>query len=260
MNSADFHIHSTFSDGTETIQKIVKKAIEKNIKNIAITDHDTFEHVDYIKNNTFDGINVYAGIEVSCFDYDVNKKIHIILYNVRKEMELVNVFNQINESRKNINNKVLKLLKTDYNVNLDYLKNRKPLFKQHIIDELIKLGYTDSIYGKLYKKLYYDSKVGSVSYASVYDLLNISKKYGFIAIIAHPELYDNLPEIERYIKCGLNGIEIICSSCSDKSEFIANKYNLIKFGGSDFHGTYGNVDIGDFMFDYDEDILYKGEI
>lgn len=38
---ADFHMHSCFSDGSETIMQIFSLAKEQGLKAAAITDHDT---------------------------------------------------------------------------------------------------------------------------------------------------------------------------------------------------------------------------
>ena len=37
----DLHVHSVFSDGTDTPKEIVKKAKKLNIKAVALTDHNT---------------------------------------------------------------------------------------------------------------------------------------------------------------------------------------------------------------------------
>ncbi|KKM66551.1 hypothetical protein LCGC14_1480060 [marine sediment metagenome] len=37
----DLHLHSTGSDGTETPSQIIDKALELNLKAIALTYHDT---------------------------------------------------------------------------------------------------------------------------------------------------------------------------------------------------------------------------
>ena len=39
----DLHIHTLFSDGQYTPAEFIKKAADKNIEVIAITDHDTVD-------------------------------------------------------------------------------------------------------------------------------------------------------------------------------------------------------------------------
>ena len=66
-----------------------------------------------------------------------------------------------------------------------------------------------------------------------------------IPVLAHPKTLELSKEevielIEQMVKCGLKGIEIYHSSHT-KEEMqmyleIANKFNLLVSGGSDFHG------------------------
>ena len=37
----DLHMHTTYSDGTESCETVLKKCQEKNLNYISITDHNT---------------------------------------------------------------------------------------------------------------------------------------------------------------------------------------------------------------------------
>ena len=39
----DLHVHSTYSDGTFTVEELVDYAINKGLSAIALTDHDTID-------------------------------------------------------------------------------------------------------------------------------------------------------------------------------------------------------------------------
>ena len=41
--SADLHLHTCFSDGTFTPEEVTRLAVEKGLKAVALTDHDTVE-------------------------------------------------------------------------------------------------------------------------------------------------------------------------------------------------------------------------
>lgn len=43
MGKADLHIHTTFSDGSSSVQEVIKKAISLKLDTIAITDHNEIE-------------------------------------------------------------------------------------------------------------------------------------------------------------------------------------------------------------------------
>jgi len=41
VKKLDLHIHSYYSDGTNTPEEIINKAIENNVGVISLTDHNT---------------------------------------------------------------------------------------------------------------------------------------------------------------------------------------------------------------------------
>ena len=79
MIYADLHVHTNHSDGICEIAQVIAMAKEKGIQALAITDHDTVDQFDEIKKcgNRLN-IDVIKGVEMSCYDYEVLKKVHII--------------------------------------------------------------------------------------------------------------------------------------------------------------------------------------
>ena len=62
----DLHVHTTASDGQYKPSEIIQKAAEKNIKVIAITDHDTTAGLEEAKEAGKKlGITVVPGIEIN---------------------------------------------------------------------------------------------------------------------------------------------------------------------------------------------------
>ena len=62
----DLHVHTTASDGQYKPAEIIQKAAEKNIKVIAITDHDTTAGLEEAKEAGKNlGITVVPGIEIN---------------------------------------------------------------------------------------------------------------------------------------------------------------------------------------------------
>ena len=45
----DLHMHSLYSDGTSTTNELVKMAMEKNMKLISLTGHDTIDGLSEMK-------------------------------------------------------------------------------------------------------------------------------------------------------------------------------------------------------------------
>ena len=72
-NSINFHMHSTYSDGSLTAIEIYKQAIELNIDHYAITDHhsvDAFIELSQYKDSIFNEESnipkLWTGIEITC--------------------------------------------------------------------------------------------------------------------------------------------------------------------------------------------------
>ena len=79
MKYADLHIHTKFSDGTFTPERVVHQAREKGLSCIAITDHDEVKGCAPAKKEAekFD-IEVIPGVELSA---EIgNYEIHILGY------------------------------------------------------------------------------------------------------------------------------------------------------------------------------------
>lgn len=95
----DLHIHSDASDGKMTCQSIIDKAIERNIKVVALTDHHTVKNIDLIKAYAKDkDIDVISGIEFRT-EYG-DKSVHILAL-------FPDYFNGIELNSKNLEDLVL---------------------------------------------------------------------------------------------------------------------------------------------------------
>ena len=65
----DLHMHSTNSDGTDSVIDLLKKAEEKNLDYISITDHDNcngYEELEKIDVKEYYHGKIIPGIEIKC--------------------------------------------------------------------------------------------------------------------------------------------------------------------------------------------------
>ncbi|MBN2222893.1 MAG: PHP domain-containing protein, partial [Vallitaleaceae bacterium] len=88
---ADLHLHTHYSDGSDTPREIFRLARKNEVRLISITDHDTLEGRDEFRklSNEFH-VDYIPGVEVSAYDYERNRPCHIIGLNVQsgcKEFE-----------------------------------------------------------------------------------------------------------------------------------------------------------------------------
>ena len=79
--AADLHCHTKLSDGLVGIEDLIVIAKKSGIDTIAITDHDCLAGT--VRGQVIGkryGVNVIPGVEISAFDFEAGKKVHILSY------------------------------------------------------------------------------------------------------------------------------------------------------------------------------------
>ncbi|MDD2907917.1 MAG: PHP domain-containing protein [Candidatus Gracilibacteria bacterium] len=76
----DLHFHSNISDGKNSIDEILKKASEQDLKFIALTDHDMISGGEFAINAKTFGINTCQSTEISTRDLKNKKSLHLTCY------------------------------------------------------------------------------------------------------------------------------------------------------------------------------------
>ena len=255
----DLHIHTTYSDGTYSVEEILKKAKFLGLKGIAITDHDTMEGIDEGKeiSKRLD-IDFIPGIEFSCV-YE-GYEIHILGYFLdNKSEKLAKKLQELRVARELRNEKMIKKLNDrGLKITLDEVKEEATgtiVSRAHICNVMLNKGYVYSK-GEAFKQYLGRKGVAYVEKESSdpIEIIKLIKECKGVSALAHPSLICNSREkVEKIIdilkQAGLDGLEARYSSYTIKEEIyykkLATDKNLIKVGGSDFHG--GNrlgVDIG----------------
>lgn len=82
----DLHIHTKNSDGTDSVEEILKKAEKLKLNYISISDHDTCKGYDELKNIDVESIysgKIIPGIELKC-SYK-GRTIEVLGYNINVE-------------------------------------------------------------------------------------------------------------------------------------------------------------------------------
>jgi len=69
QGDADLHLHTTASDGTQTIAELVDRAASIGLSTIAITDHDTISRELVGRSRDIGGVDVVTGVEIKV-DFD----------------------------------------------------------------------------------------------------------------------------------------------------------------------------------------------
>jgi predicted metal-dependent phosphoesterase TrpH len=247
----DLHCHTTASDGIKTPSELIDFAIEKNVGILAVTDHDTVsgleEAVNYAAGKEF---VLIPGIEFS-IDYQ-GGSFHLVgLYIDHRYQPLIEKTLHLQDVRdKRIYRIIDDLEKHNIEIPVeDVLKESAggAIGRPHVARVLVKHGYANSI-NEIFKKYLVKGKPGYVKKERIKldEAVSLIKGAGGISIIAHPVSlnYRSISEFEEILKgfidAGVEGIEAYSSmhKNSEINDFIelAEKYNLIISGGSDYHG------------------------
>lgn len=256
MKYVDLHVHSVFSDGTFTPSELVDLATENDLVAFALTDHDTVDGIDEAMNAAKDStIDVIPGVELSC-EYTISKErkkeIHILGYQLDwKQKELCDTLTMVAEERDNRNKKMCKNL-SDAGFPIDYESlisrfGNTILTRAHFARFLLEKGAIPSIDAAFKRILAQDGPYFVMrEYLTPQKGIELIKKAGGIPVLAHPLLYKlSVSEIRALIvelkDYGLQGIEAMYSRNHGTDEAfirkLADEYDLIITGGSDFHGT-----------------------
>lgn len=266
----DLHIHSNFSDGTDSIKEIIDKVIDKGIHTFAITDHDTIEGVQSLLNDKSqleildkNNIRFIRGIEFSSIiDSD---KIHILGYNCDlNNLDFLNVIEMGWQKRRDKYRLRLKTLKEqlgiEYSSNsLSEMNNLKFIGKPIMANYLVK----DGLFNDRQSAMRELSKLKFATLETKIEaniVIPVISSAGGFAVWAHPlgGLQENRIDmakveeiIQKLIPLGIKGMECYYNLYTEKEcqelEAIAKKYNLFVSAGSDYHGKNKDCDIGEVM-------------
>ncbi|MDD6826866.1 MAG: PHP domain-containing protein [Oscillospiraceae bacterium] len=247
----DLHCHTTLSDGSLGIEEIIAQAKRTGIDVLSITDHDTLASFSRaaILGERY-GVKIIQGVEMSAWDKERNQKVHILCYAPKKPDRLEGLCLKCCEIRKSCSKEMIEKVRQIYPITeesvLKHATGSKSIFKQHILRALIDYGYALEFYGDLNDELF-NLKNGTClverEYPDVKFVLELIKAARGVSVMAHPSQYDNIELLEELASAGkIDGVEIDHYTADDNAKArmreIAEKYNLIVTGGSDFHGLY----------------------
>ena len=262
----DLHTHTNYSDGELSPYELIRLAIDKRIGTLAITDHDTIEGIKKLNredNLIVDtGIKIINGIELTA---KVSKgRMHILGYGIDLTNEELN--KKMTELKTNSMNSVLSVMeqiRRDYGISFSYSDIKDLINANHNLGRpdlaklCIKYGYATSVKDAFNKYLItaYDKTREYRKGITYQEIISLITNSGGIPVLAHPkslELSEKelLILLKDMINCGLKGIEVYHSSHTKEEiayyKQLAQSYNLLISGGSDFHGksVKPNVELG----------------
>lgn len=227
---------------------------------MALTDHDTVGGIAEARAEAVRvGMDFLAGIEISA-EFPHPGTLHILGYGVDPQSPVLGeMMRALLEGRDNRNPKIVeKLRELGVAITMTEVEREaragaeelahKPIGRPHIAAILLRKGYVSSIKQAFDKYLapggpaYFDKERLTPRQA-----IERIGQAGGVAVLAHPVQLRmwNDAQLDRIVRdlvdLGLAGIEVIHSdhdeAMVEKYSRLAERYNLVGTGGSDFHGA-----------------------
>lgn len=251
MSKVDLHLHSNASDGLLSPSEVIYKAIEKKLKIVSLTDHDTIEGTaEAIKAaKDYPQLVFIPGVEMST---DIsNNEIHMLGYFIDyTNRSLLTTLEQMRNDRQIRAQRMTDKL-NQLGINIDWQRIQEmaangSVGRPHIAQAMLEKGYINTFKEAFIK---YIGREGPAyverTKISPPDAINIILEADGLPVLAHP-LYIRDPEtvIRQLKSVGLVGLEVYYNGYTGEQVEIlaslANKYHLFPTGGSDYHGLDSN--------------------
>ena len=256
MNRVDLHVHTTASDGSLSPTEAVRRAAEKGLRAIAVTDHDTTAGVaEALEAGERYGVEVVPGVELSV-EYQ-GEGIHILGYFIDPAHPvLLELLDWVVAERNARNETIAAAMRADgIPVTVEALRAQHPgaiIGRPHFAAALAEHGVAKNIRDAFDRVLDTDLKYyRERAYIPMDRAFSAIRAAGGKAVFAHPFQY-KYPEPELValtrllVEKGIAGVECVYSRyIPEQVEYLkelAGFYGLCVTGGSDFHGA-GKPDI-----------------
>jgi predicted metal-dependent phosphoesterase TrpH len=240
----DLHSHTTASDGKLRPRDLVRLAKRDGLRALAITDHDTVEAISEAEDEARDlGLELVPGVEVSASFGPV--PIHVLGLFVRyREPWLQAFFAEAAERRVDrIHTIVANLAREGVEIEAEAVLARSThgtVGRPHVAELLVERGIVPSI-REAFDRFLAEDRPGFVGYEKVTldDALDLIRRAGGIASLAHPGLLDDPTLVPRMADASLPAIEVFHKDHTPEQVAALERFTaergLLATGGSDFH-------------------------
>ena len=245
MMFADLHLHTSFSDGTYSPEKLASEGKRHNLAVLALTDHDTMEGCERMDAACVaEGIEFVPGSELTAEQDDY--ELHLLGYFLDSSCEkLTKALAEFQTARQDrIREMVERINKAGVNLEAESVFRiascRSP-GRPHVGRALVEAGICRTL-DEAFERFLKKNRPGWVPKfrISAPDAIQLIHQSGGVAVMAHPGLNRSDDMIPELVEAGMDGIECFhtkhSTAVSEHYLMIAEQKNLLITGGSDCHG------------------------
>ena len=251
MTRYDLHCHSTLSDGLLTPSEVVRRAAERGVAVLALTDHDEVAGLAEARVAAREaGVQFIEGSELSVTWHD--HTVHIVALGIDPENSLLaNGLENVRTGRDARARRIAQSLAASgipdaLEGALAYVTSERLISRTHFARHLIDAGHARDM-KEAFKRFLTTGKPGYVphAWATLCDAVDWIHAAGGQAVIAHPGRY-KLSNVElralitEFRDLGGDALEVVSPSHTPAqyAEFaaLARAFGLKASCGTDFHG------------------------
>lgn len=243
--TADLHLHSTASDGTESPTSVVARAAEAGVAGLSLTDHDTVAGLDEAgREARRRGVRFLPGAELSA--NEPGRSIHLLAYGFDPDdPDFLDYLEGYRRDRIRRAREIVGRLQ-DLGVDLAYeavearATGGVPT-RAHIGRALVEEGLMADereAFGRYLSRgrpAFVEKRPSPPG-----DVIGRTHAAGGVVLVAHPGREHSVADIERWVEAGLDGVEVLHPSHDEgmrqRLGSFARARGLLSGGGSDWHG------------------------
>ena len=260
--TADLHVHTSWSDGTDSVAELFAAAQAAGLTTLGITDHDTANHWAEARTLLPAGMRVLPGTEFSTKHPDDNGElvsVHLLGYLFDgDDPAVVAEWERMRSERANRGTRIVEnLVAAGYPITLDRVREiagNSAISRPHIGRALLEAGVVASV-GEAFAELLSEN---GPYYAPLQSLpltegIRLVAAAGGVPVLAHPRARAAAsvltPEvIAGLVPLGLRGLEVDHPDHGESARAelagIADDLGLLQTGSSDYHGANKTLRIG----------------
>jgi 3',5'-nucleoside bisphosphate phosphatase len=248
VSGVDLHTHTTASDGTYAPAQLVREAVQRGVRVLAVTDHDSVDAVAPALMTARDHppLEIVAGIEINTDG--PGGEVHVLGYFLDHEAvwlrDLLREFRDARAAR--VHRIADRLAALGHPIEVEdvfALVQEGSAGRPHVAQVMVRRGYVGTVreafdrFLALGKPAYVPHRTLAPSEACA-----IIRRAGGLAVVAHPGFHDDPEEMVRTLAGTglLDGVECYYAEHSPEQTArllgLCRELGLVPTGGSDFHG------------------------
>jgi predicted metal-dependent phosphoesterase TrpH len=242
----DLHSHTTASDGTLSPAELVRAAVKRGVRVLAITDHDSTNGLGAARAEAarHPPLTIVPGLEINC---DVpGAEVHVLGYYVDDTAAWFQDFlrEQRAERVARVHRIAARLAELGMPINPDEvfaLVQEGSAGRPHIAQVMVQRGYVKSVREAFDRWLHANGPANVPRRRlTPTDAIAVIRRAGGVPVFAHPGLAERDELLPEMIAAGLMGIEAYYSehSAAQTAHYkdLCRQHGLVATGGSDYHG------------------------